>query len=258
MPRSAARKPLHDASVVITRPVGQGRALVRKVRALGGRPVLLPGVSLVAAGPAERQRAALLAALRGDLVLFTSPSAVRFAARTARLRGHARFASVGRATARALRRHGVRDVLVPELRQDSEGLLAHSALAAVKDWRIAVIGAPGGRGVLQRTLRARGARVTDVWVYRRVPARLDARHRRALRKLAVRRCVLLSSVQTLSHLQEALADADWQRLTTALAVVSSERVEAAARAAGFARIARARSALDDALLAQALVALDTA
>jgi uroporphyrinogen-III synthase len=37
---------LAGASVVITRPVGNGAALGRRVSALGGRPLLLPGLAL--------------------------------------------------------------------------------------------------------------------------------------------------------------------------------------------------------------------
>lgn len=249
MPNTSS-KPLAGATVLITRPVGQGRTLARRVRALGGWPLLLPGVSLRAAEPAPLD--ALKAALEGDLALFTSPAAARFAARLAPLRGRARIAAVGRGTAHVLARHGVDDVLVPQAMQDSEGLLAHPALADVRGRAVAVVGAPGGRGVLQRRLRERGARIVDVSVYRRVPARLDRRHRQALRHLRRRHYVLLSSVETLRCLQAALAGADWRRITAGVAVVSSARVAAAARRAGFARVAQAGSALGGALLAQTL------
>ncbi|MBA2079497.1 uroporphyrinogen III synthase, partial [Rhodanobacter sp. PCA2] len=48
MPSSSASKPraLHGRVVVITRPVGDGAALARRVRAAGGVPLLLPGLSL--------------------------------------------------------------------------------------------------------------------------------------------------------------------------------------------------------------------
>lgn len=204
-----------------------------------------------ATGPAASVRAALRQALAGDLVLFTSPAAVRFAADLASLHGHARSGAVGRATARALARHGIDEVLVPTTTQDSEGVLAHPALASVRGWRIAVVGAPGGRGVLQQGLRERGAAVADVAVYQRMPARLDARHGRSLQALR-RHVVMLSSVETLGHLQAALTDVQWQHLVTGAAVVSSARVGAAARAAGFARVVQADSALDAAMLARAV------
>ncbi len=238
--------PLEGADVLITRPVGQGRALARRVRALGGRPVGLPGVSLRAAPDATR--AALQAALDDELVIFTSPAAARFAARLAPLRGRARVACVGAGTARVLARQGAGEVIVPRTTHDSAGLLAHPALAAVRGRRIAVVGAPGGRGALQRGLRERGAKLREVHVYRRVPARLDRRHRQALHRLRGNAYVLLSSTGILRNLRAALDEPDWQRLVAAHAVVSSGRIAAAARRAGFARVSVAGSALGGALL----------
>src|SRR5690625_6786909 len=104
---AVSRQPLRGVRVLVTRPVGQGRALARQVRALGGEPLLLPGVALRAVGPQAALRAELESALDGDAVLFTSPAAVRFAARLAPFDGRARNGAVGRATADALRRHGV-------------------------------------------------------------------------------------------------------------------------------------------------------
>ncbi|HET7299396.1 MAG TPA: uroporphyrinogen-III synthase [Oleiagrimonas sp.] len=239
--------PLTAVNVLITRPVGQGRTLARQVRALGGRPVLLPGVSLCAvpgATPVD-----LRAALQSDLAVFTSPAAVRFAARLAPLHGRARMAAVGAGTARALARHGVTDVVVPRTTQNSEGLLAHAALDDMQGRAVAVIGAPGGRGTLQQVLRQRGAGVRDVHVYRRVPARLDRRHREAVSGLHGEVYMLLSSAETLNCLRAALDDAGWQRIVAARTVVSSERLRVAAHQAGFKQVKVAASALGADLLA---------
>lgn len=235
--------------MLITRPVGQGRTLARRVRAAGGRPILLPGVAL-RAEPAS-VRTDLRMALADDVAIFISPAAVRFAARLMPLRGSARIACVGAGTARVLARHGVDEVIVPSATQDSTGLLAHPALLDVRGRTVAVIGAPGGRGTLQRHLRERGAKLREVRVYRRVPARLDQRHRDALRRMRGDAHVLLSSAETLRCLQAALAGEDWRRLLTARAVVSSERIAAAARRAGFERVSVAGSALGADLLKRA-------
>lgn len=242
--------PLVHASVLITRPVGQGRTLARQVRAMGGRPVLLPGVSLCAVP--EATATDLRAALQDDLIVFTSPAAVRFAARLAPLHGCAGMAAVGVGTARMLARHGVTHVVVPRTTQNSEGLLAHAALDDMRGRKVAVIGAPGGRGTLQQALRQRGARVREVHVYRRVPARLDRRHHEAVRELRGDVYILLSSAETLDCLHAALDDDDWQRIVAARAVVSSERMGAAARQAGFGYVKMAGSALSADLLACAV------
>jgi uroporphyrinogen-III synthase len=241
-------KSLEGATVLITRPAGHGRALAHQVRARGGQPLLLPGLSLRAdksVTPAE-----VRAALTSHRVIFTSPAAVRFAAALAPLAGCA-AAAVGTGTARVLRRHGVEQVLVPHISHDSEGLLAHPALQDLDGRRVSIIGAPGGRGLLQATLRERGAELRELHVYRRVPARLDRRHRDALRRLHGRGYVLLSSAQTLDCLRASLGAQDWPRVLATSAIVSSERIARAARAAGFTCVSIAGSPAGAALLAQA-------
>lgn len=241
---------MRGRTLVITRPVGTAAALSRRVRALGGVSVSLPGLALRGPDDPVATRARLRDALADEIVIFTSPAAVSHAAALAALRTRAVVMAVGQGTARALRRHGVRDPLSPE-QQDSEGLLAHPALQNLRDRRVALIGAPGGRGVLRRELAARGARLREVQVYRRVPPRLDRRHLAALQALPRSARVLLSSQEALQNLCSLLPPAALARLTAATAVVSSERLAAAARAAGFRRITQARSALAEDLLAAA-------
>lgn len=233
---------LHGRIVVITRPVGTAAALVRRVRAHGGVPLLLPGLALRGAIDKPAVRAALRAALLDELLVFTSPAAVRHAAGLEPLRTAATVLAVGQGTARALRRYGVDAPLAPS-RQDSEGLLDHPALHDPRGRRIALIGAAGGRGVLRDQLAARGARLRELHVYRRVPPRLDRRHLDALLKLPPSARVLLSSAEALQNLQQLLPPPAWTRLCAATAVVSSERLMAAARAAGFHRMVLAASAL---------------
>lgn len=252
---AAGQRPLAGAHVVITRPAGDGAALAQRIRALAGVPLRLPGSSLRAVPDAAAARAALVAALRCAALVFVSPAAVRFAARLAPLRPApaTRVLAVGRATARALARHGIRDVGVPR-RQDSEGLLGLAPLDAPRGRAVALVGAGGGRGLLQRQLLARGAALREVEVYQRRPARLDARHLAPLAAVRDPLYLLLSSAEALNHLRAALPPPAWGRLLRAIAVVSSERLAAAARAAGFVRVRVAASALAADLLEAAAAA----
>jgi uroporphyrinogen-III synthase len=232
---------LQGRIVVITRPAGTAAALVRRVRALGGVPLLLPGLALRGAIDKAAACAGLRVALLDELLVFTSPAAVRHAAALVPLQTAATVLAVGQGTARALRRYGI-DAITPS-RQDSEGLLEHPALQDLRGRRIALIGAPGGRGVLREQLAARGAQLRELHVYRRVPPRLDRRHVDALLRLPSSARVLLSSAEALQNLRQQLPPPAWARLCAATAVASSERLEAATRAAGFHRIALAASAL---------------
>lgn len=248
LPHASAIGALHGRVIVITRPAGTAATFARQVRRQGGVPLLLPGLALRAVAEVEPARAQLRTALAEDAVaLFTSPAAVRFAAALVPLRTRASVLAVGQGTAAALRRHGVA-ARVPSRRQDSEGLLELPPLREVQGQGVALIGAAGGRGLLQAQLAARGARVREVWVYRRTPPRLDRRHVDAVLQLPANACVLLSSAQALAQLRVALPPAAWQRLCTANAVVSSDRLAAAAAAAGFRHVQTAASAAPEDLL----------
>jgi uroporphyrinogen-III synthase len=238
-------------TVVITRPAGTAGPLSRRVRKLGGIPVSVPGLSLRATEDASAVDASLRSALLGDIVIFTSPAAVRFAADILPLATRGTVIAVGRGTARALRTAHLGDVRFPESSQDSEGVLGLPELASVEGRRVALIGAPGGRGLLREQLAARGAVLDEVHVYHRVAPRIDRRHIDPLLKLGRRSAVLLSSAESLDHLHRALIAPAWRRLMQAVAVVSSERLRDIARETGFERIVVARSAMPGDLLAAA-------
>nr|WP_329742331.1 uroporphyrinogen-III synthase [Dyella sp. A6] len=232
---------LGGRTLVITRPAGTAAALARQVRTRDGVPLLLPGLSLRATGDAVATREALRQALRDDVLVFTSPAAVRFAAALLPLDTTATVLAVGQGTARALRRQGV-GALAPTRRQDSEGLLAVPSMQQLQQRRVALIGAPGGRGLLREQLLARGACLRELHVYRRMPPRLGRHHVDAVLGLPANACVLLSSGEALGNLKAALPSLAWSRLCAAMAVVSSDRIAVLARAAGFASVRVADSA----------------
>jgi len=238
---------LAGANVVVTRP--GGAALLRSARRLGACALPLPGLSLRATAQ-PRPRIAF------DAWVFTSPAAVRFALRHAprvRVPKRARVFAIGAGTRAALARHGVA-AIAPE-RSDSEGLLALPALADVRGQCIALVGAPGGRDLIAPTLRARGAVVEAIHVYRREPPRLTRRHFDALAAADDPLITLLSSGEALANLVAALPPPLLARLRAQTIVVSSARLAAAARAAGFGAIVPAASAAPRDLLAAAAHAL---
>jgi uroporphyrinogen-III synthase len=238
----AARRPLKGVRIAITRPAGTGAALANRVRALGGTPLLLPGSSLRAAADARTARASLRKALACDAVIFTSPAAVKFSRRLEALRSRAIVLAPGSGTQRALLRAGCKQPIAPA-REDSEGLLALPVLRNVRGKRIGIVGAAGGRGLLDRELVARGAEVIHAHVYERTPARLDRRHADALRRNSRKPLyVLLSSSEALANITASLPGDALRALLSGTAVASSARLVAAARKAGFVRVLRASSA----------------
>lgn len=245
----AAPRPLAGTCVAITRPAGTGGALARRVRALGGTPLLLPGSSLRTPLDAAVARTALRTALACDVAIFTSPAAVRFARRLGARLGRGRALAPGAGTLRALRRAGFTEARAPA-REDSEGLLALPALRSVRGQRIGIVGAAGGRGLLDRELAARGASVVHAYVYRRMSARLDHRHAESLRRAATQPLyVMLSSAEALANILGPLPEDARAILLGGTALVSSDRLAAIAHEAGFARVLHAGSAHAQAMLA---------
>jgi uroporphyrinogen-III synthase len=241
---------LAGCTIVITRPAGTGRALAQQVRALGGVPLLLPGLSLRAATDPVAARGQWIDARQDDVLIFTSPAAVRYALALAPCRTQATVIAVGSATARALHRHGI-DAQAPASRQDSEGVLQLPAMQQLQGKRIALVTAPGGRGLLQEQIVARGGVLREVHVYGRGAPRLNRRHIDAVLQLSPSACVLLSSGEALAHLMERLPETAWQRLCNSQAIVSSERIAEQARSVGFKRLCLAASAAQADLLAAA-------
>ncbi|MGH8211824.1 MAG: uroporphyrinogen-III synthase, partial [Rhodanobacteraceae bacterium] len=197
--------------------------------------------------------ATLREVLRSDFLVFTSPAAVRFAAKLSSVPARARVIAPGAGTAAALSRVGLDEVSIPE-RADSEGVLALPELRRVRGKRVGIVGAPGGRGLLQRELAARGARVVVAHVYRRVPARLDRRHLESLLRGRGPLYVPLSSVEALRNLMQILPGAARGKLLAGTAIASSARLQRVARNAGFARALRAESAHQGDLIAAIMMA----
>ena len=248
---------LAGGTVVVTRPAATARGLLRSVRRLGGDALALPGLSLRAPHAIESVRAALIAAAAADVWIFTSPAAVRYAYRALpglRIARAARVGAVGAGTQRALARYRVH-AFAPRTRHDSEGLLELPELGDVRDQRIALIGAAGGRDLMASTLRQRGAVIEAVHVYERAPPRWQRRHFDALAQARDPLITLLSSGAALVNLVAQLPPPLSARLRGQTLVVSSARLAALARGQGFETVIEAASALPGDLLDAACAAL---
>lgn len=252
---AAAQPRIRAPRVLVARPVGRAGALLRQLRAAGLAAASLPTARIVAAPDPAVARRALAAARAAAAIVFTSPNAVRGAfALAPQWRPGPRTAvlAVGPATARALARRGW-PALLPGQRYDSEGVLAHPALAAraLRGRAVLLVGAPGGRGLIAQRLARRGARVVVAEVYARALPRWDRRHHAAITGPGTS-VLLVSSVEAVAVLLQRATPAGQQRLRAMDAIASGPRVAAALRAAGFRRVRAARSAWSADLVAAAL------
>lgn len=242
--------PLAGCYVISLRPVGGHDALRRAAATRGARMLALSPWRIEAQADAPVRRD-LRDALAADVVIATSPAAVRAAValRTLRMRRGQTWCAVGAATATALRRAGIDEVVSPT-RMDSEGLLALKELQSLRGRSVGLLAAPGGRDAIEPALRRRGAKVSRADVYRRVEIPLSPLAVARLRTLRENAWLALSSGEALRSILARLPDDLARKFRDADVAAASERLARCAREAGFhGRIAIARSARPNDLVA---------
>lgn len=172
------QRPLAGVSVAVTRARAQASELVARLRELGAAVIETPVIRV------EPLAGEVPELSRYDLLCLTSPNGVEFlferlaaAGRDARSLAGVRVAAIGPGTAAALRRRGVIADVVPAERFLAEGLI--EALTDLPVRRALVARALEAREALPEALRARGAEVDVLALYRTVveplsPEQLEA------------------------------------------------------------------------------------
>ncbi len=221
------------------RPQGQHQRLRNAVTRAGGHLLALSPLRIVALDDTDAC-SRLRDALAASRCVFSSPNAVTCAARLQPL-ATAHAIAVGAGTAAALRRHGIANVIAPD-RMDSEGVLDLAELQAVASQRIGLVSGDGGRGLIERSLRERGADIVRADVYRRDVAKFSPAALRRFDALPAATALFITSAEALDA---ALGQLDGERRAKLLAmhaIVASERLREACVRSGFGRIVAAASA----------------
>lgn len=234
--RPASAQALAGRRIVVTRPAGQNEPLAALIAAAGGTAIPFPAIAILdAEDPAPLAAAA--ARLDGyDLAVFVSANAVDRALAVIRARREwpaaLSAATVGPASAAALRRHGVARVVVPSTGFDSEALLAEPALQAVGGQRVVIFRGDGGRELLGDTLQVRGASVEYVTCYRRARPDADAGALIALLARGEIDAVTVSSSEGARNLFEMVGEGGREGLRRTPLFAPHARIAAAARVLG--------------------------
>ena len=244
---------LAGCTIVVTRPAAQAGHFIGLLDGAGADCIALPTL-VIERLALEPQLADETRETTWDWALYTSTNAVECALESLERLPRARHvAAVGRATARALERHGVAVDLRPET-ANSEGLLATPEFEAVQGCRVLLVKGAGGRTLLRETLTARGAKVQALEVYRRSPAqpeaatlaRLDA----ALALEPARVIVAVTSAEVFDGLLHMLPPGLWSTLRSVPLLVPAPRVAEAARERGWlGPIVQSATAEDDTMAA---------
>ena len=246
---------LSGVRVLVTRPEPGAGRLAEALAGEGAVPIRVPAIVIAPmedTAPVERLRERLAGVA---VAVFTSRNAVEglFGRTPGAVHGGLPSVNlaVGRATAEALRARRIDGVRTPAGRFDSEGLLACPELDAgrVHGRLVAIVKGEGGRGLLARKLRRRGAEVVEANVYRR-----QAPERLAAMLDGVREPVDVVTATSAEALDNLLGAAPWVApwLSRRLLVTASERIAGIARARNLSRVTAAGGA-DSASIVEAAV-----
>ncbi len=233
-------RPLAGVGIVVTRPAHQAGHLADLIRAAGGTPILFPVMEIVDL-PDVRPLQALIDRLDAfDLAIFISPNAVSKAMNLIRARRALppglKVAAVGKGSRKALAQFGVEQVLVPERRFDSEGLLELAALQDVAGKRIVIFRGDGGRELLGDELRRRGAQVEYAECYRREKPRADNAQLLHLWARNELHAITVTSAEMLHNLFDLVGKLGQQWLKTTPLFVPHERIAEVARGMGLTQV----------------------
>lgn len=230
--------PLAGLNIAVTRPREQAAQLRQRIEQLGGNAVLFPLLEISPPADTQSLRESLARLPGFDLAIFISPNAVRYGMEAIMAAGglppELRIATVGQGSAQALRDAGVKNVIAPRDRFDSETLLALPQLHHVPGWKVAILRGDGGRELLGDTLKARGAQVEYITCYHRGKPRQDAGILLRSRLDAI----TLSSSEALNYLWEMLGAAGQKQIATVPLFVPHARIAAAAQQQGWQKIIR--------------------
>ncbi|MEX5540410.1 uroporphyrinogen-III synthase [Pseudomonas poae] len=236
--------------VLLTRPAEESTALAASLAAAGIFSSSLPLLDIEPLPVTSEQQAVFRDLGRYCAIIVVSKPAARIALQ--QLQPHWRqvpWFSVGAATAQVLADQGL-TVHCPQTGDDSEALLALPALQAAVarlGARVLILRGEGGRELLAQCLRARGASVDYLELYRRFLPTYDSGVLMQRIRLERLNGLVVSSGQGFTHLQ-ALAGADWPLVAQLPLFVPSPRVCEMAQVAGAEKVVDCRGVSAAALL----------
>ena len=179
-PLPQASRPLAGRRIVVTRAREQAGELVQALAALGAEVITAPMIRIEPLADVQALRAAVADLARYQWIVFTSQNTVRVVCDRLtewglepRALAQIPVAAIGPATADALARHGITPALVPERFVAEAAVEAILRRGDVGGKRFLLPSALEARDTLPEGLRAKGAVVDVIPVYRSAPERRE-------------------------------------------------------------------------------------
>ena len=231
--------PLRGRTILVTRPAHQANVLTQLIEQAGGQSLLFPAIAIEPPSDPQGAAALLHEIASFDFSIFVRANAVdqAFVLAPGLARGLRAVFAVGTATARALRGHGIADVIVPEDAADSEALLRLPQLQDVREQRGLIVRGEGGRELLADTLEQRGALVRRAECYRRARPNGNPSELLAQWKDGRIDAVIAMSTDTLANLWDLLGEEGRALLLATPLFVPHARIAEAASRLGMHNVA---------------------
>lgn len=208
---------LHGQTIVITRPVDQAKKLASLITQAGGEPVLFPLIAITPLNDYREFDAVISQLNQYDWAIFISSNAVQNGMpRMVKLGipSTLKFAAIGPVTAQELQQFGVKQVLIPHGRFDSESLLSLPDMHATQGKKVMIVRGIGGREVLADTLKVRGAQVTFAECYQRVNPQTDCQYLTTLWAQKKLHGIVVTSSEAMRHLLDLAGNESWLKHIT--------------------------------------------
>ena len=210
-------KSLQGIGIAITRPVDQAKKLSALISEAGGTPILFPLIEITQLNNYSQFEGVIQHIADYDWAIFISSNAVQNGMPRLIKRGippTLKFAAIGPVTASELNDFGVKEVLTPKDRFDSESLLSLPEMTNVAGKKILLVRGLGGRDVLAETLKSRGAQVTFAECYQRENPQTDCNLLAQLWADKKLHGIVVTSSEAMRHLLDLAGAADWLRNVT--------------------------------------------
>lgn len=168
---------LHGLRVLITRPAHQAKALAAQTQSYGGIAIQFPTLEIIGTN-IKKVILGIKKLKEYDFVIFISPNSVFNTAEIIHdiwplWPKNTNTITTGPGTALALMQHNLPCDNCPERDFNGTGLLNLTTLQDIKQKKILIIKGEGGRLYLAKGLKARGAQVDNLNVYKRRLPKID-------------------------------------------------------------------------------------
>jgi uroporphyrinogen-III synthase len=210
-------KDLTGIGIAITRPADQAKKLAALISDAGGTPILFPLIAVTPLKDYHQFEAVISHIETYDLAIFISSNAVQNGMPRLIKQGipsNLKFAAIGPVTASELESFGVKNVLSPKDRFDSESLLALPEMMDISNKKVMIVRGVGGRDVLAEALIARGAQVGFAECYQRENPQTNCDLLAQLYAEKKLHGIVVTSSEAMRHLIDLANNSDWLRNIT--------------------------------------------